>query len=81
MAPAKARVDELTRELHSHMKWQSDRTIPRTSFPGGITTLTKMQGIKRTGVLLLLLLRVKKILDAKYVGRCCWIYLDPLYFG
>jgi hypothetical protein len=44
------------RELHSHLKWQRDQTIPRTSFPGGITTLTKMQGNKRTRVLLLLLL-------------------------
>jgi hypothetical protein len=49
-------VDELARELHRHLKWQSDRTIPRTSFPGGITTLTKMQGNESTGVLLLLLL-------------------------
>ena len=55
-APAKAHVDEMARKLHQHLRWQSDKALPRTSFPNGITNLTKLQGNERSGVLLLLLL-------------------------
>jgi hypothetical protein len=53
---AKERVDTLAKNLHRHLAWQSDPDLPRTSFPGGITKLTKMSGSERTGVLLLLLI-------------------------
>ena len=53
---AKHRVDETVKKLHQHLKWQSDRALPRLNFPNGITTLTKMQGNERTGVVLLLLI-------------------------
>ena len=53
---AKARVDELAKKLHRFLKWQSDKSLPRTSFPQGITKLTKMQGNERTGILLVLLI-------------------------
>ena len=53
---AKARVDELAKKLHRFLRWQSDKSLPRTSFPKGITKLTKMQGNERTGVLLVLLI-------------------------
>lgn len=52
---AKMRVDQMAKGLHRHLKWQSDRGLPRTSYPSGITKLTKMQGNERTGVALLLL--------------------------
>ena len=52
---AKKRVDSLAKQLHRHLRWQSDKSLPRTSFPKGITKLTKMQGNERTGVLLVLL--------------------------
>ena len=50
---AKKRVDMLARKLHRHLAWQSEKDLPRTTFPNGITKLTKMQGNERTGVLLL----------------------------
>ena len=53
---AKERVDDLARKMHRFLKWQSDKGLPRTSFPRGITTLTKMQGNERSGVILILLL-------------------------
>ena len=53
---AKERVDDLARQLHRFLRWQSEKRLPRTSFPRGITTLTKMQGNERSGVILILLL-------------------------
>ena len=53
---AKERVDVLAKKLHRYLKWQSDKGLPRTSFPRGITTLTKMQGNERSGVIVILLL-------------------------
>lgn len=53
---SKKRVDKVAWQLHRHLRWQSDKGIPRTSYPSGITTLTKMQGNERTGVALLLLI-------------------------
>jgi hypothetical protein len=49
-------VDKMVKRLHDYLKWQSERGMPQTSFPSGITKLTKMQGNERTGVLLLILL-------------------------
>ena len=53
---AKERVDGLARKLHRFLRWQSEKRLPRTSFPRGITSLTKMQGNERSGVILILLL-------------------------
>ena len=53
---AKIRVDDLARKLHRHLKWQSDKGLPRTTFPNGITHLSKLQGNERSGVLLMLLI-------------------------
>ncbi len=53
---AKGRVDELAKKLHRYLRWQSDGDLPRTSFPSGITNLSKMQGNERSGVLLILLI-------------------------
>jgi hypothetical protein len=53
---AKTRIDDLARDLHKHLRWQSEERLPRTSFYHGITKLTKMQGHERTGVLLVLLI-------------------------
>ena len=50
------RVDALAKQLHLFLKWQSDKGLPRTSFPRGITSLTKMQGNERSGVILILLI-------------------------
>ena len=50
------RVDALAKQLHRFLKWQSDKGLPRTSFPRGITSLTKMQGNERSGVILILLI-------------------------
>ena len=55
-AAARRRVDELAKELHRHLRWQSDVDLPRTTFPSGITKLAKLQGHERTGVLLILLI-------------------------
>ena len=55
-AKAKERVDKLAKKLHRYLRWQSERGLPRTSFPQGITSLTKMQGSERTGVLIVLFL-------------------------
>ena len=51
-------VDAQCKELHKQLRWQSDKDMPRTSFPTGISCLAKMTGNERTGVLLLLLLVV-----------------------
>ncbi len=53
---AKGRVDDLAKKLHKYLRWQSDKDLPRTSFPSGITNLSKMQGNERSGVLLILLI-------------------------
>ena len=53
---AKERVDMLAKQLHRYLRWQSDGDLPRTSFPNGITNLSKMQGNERSGVLLILLI-------------------------
>ena len=53
---AKQQVDATARKLHRFLKWQSDKDLPRTAFPRGITNLAKMQGNERTGVLVLLLI-------------------------
>ena len=53
---AKERVDMLAKQLHRYLRWQSDDDLPRTSFPNGITNLSKMQGNERSGVLLILLI-------------------------
>ncbi len=53
---AMQRVDALAKQLHRFLKWQSDKGLPRTSFPRGITSLTKMQGNERSGVILILLI-------------------------
>ena len=55
-AAARRRVDQIAKELHDHLRWQSDRNLPRTTFPSGLTKLAKMQAHERTGVLLVLLL-------------------------
>ena len=49
-------VDAKCKELHKQLRWQSDTTMPRTNFPTGIASLSKMTGDERSGVLLLLLL-------------------------
>ena len=53
---AMQRVDTMAKQLHRYLKWQSDKGLPRTSFPRGITSLTKMQGNERSGVVLILLI-------------------------
>ena len=53
---AMANVDRVARELHYHLRWQSEKNLPRTGFHHGITKLAKMSGNERTGVLLVLLL-------------------------
>ena len=49
-------IDSKCSELHKQLRWQSDTDMPRTSFPVGLTSLAKMTGSERTGVLLVLLL-------------------------
>ncbi|MGL5935122.1 MAG: hypothetical protein ACRCZI_05820, partial [Cetobacterium sp.] len=53
---AKMRVDLLSRRLHRYLRWQSESNLPRTAFNQGITSLVKMQGAERTGVLIVLFL-------------------------
>jgi hypothetical protein len=53
---AKMRVDLLSRRLHRYLRWQSETNMPRTAFNQGITSLVKMQGAERTGVLIVLFL-------------------------
>jgi hypothetical protein len=53
---AKMRVDLLSRKLHRYLRWQSETNLPRTAFNQGITSLVKMQGAERTGVLIVLFL-------------------------
>jgi hypothetical protein len=53
---AKMRVDHLSRKLHRYLRWQSETNLPRTAFNQGITSLVKMQGAERTGVLIVLFL-------------------------
>ena len=56
-ATEKTRVDKIAKALHSHLRRQSDRDLPRTDFAkhGTVNGLAKMQGHERTGVLLVLL--------------------------
>jgi hypothetical protein len=49
------RVDKLAKQLHSYLRWQSDKSMPRTSFSRGITKLPKLQAHERSGVLLILM--------------------------
>jgi len=49
-------VDDQCKKLHKQIRWQSDDEMPRTNFPHGIASLSKMTGNERTGVLLQLLL-------------------------
>jgi hypothetical protein len=53
---AKERVDLLAKKLHRYLRWQSETNLPRTAFMHGITSLVKMQGAERTGVLIVLFL-------------------------
>ena len=50
------RIDNLAKRLHRHLRWQSEKRLPRTTFSHGISTICKMSGNERTGVLLLLLI-------------------------
>ena len=52
----KERVDDTAKLLHRHLIWQQSDGTPRTSFPHGISNLTKLQGHERTGILLVLLI-------------------------
>lgn len=47
-------IDAQCRKLHKQLRWQSDKDLPRTNFPTGISSLSKMSGNERAGVLLLL---------------------------
>ncbi|MGL5719780.1 MAG: hypothetical protein ACRCYP_03170, partial [Alphaproteobacteria bacterium] len=49
-------LDNMAKTLHLQLRWQSDKNMPRLSFPQGISHLTKMTGNERTGVLLIMLL-------------------------
>ena len=49
-------LDNLSRKVHKYLRWQSERSLPRTNFPQGICSLVKMTHNERTGVLLVLLL-------------------------
>jgi hypothetical protein len=49
-------LDGMAKKLNLQLRWQSDKNMPRLSFPHGITNLTKMTGSERTGVLLIMLL-------------------------
>ena len=49
-------IDDMARQLHKQLRWQSDTSLPRTSFPQGICSLVKMTHNERAGVLLLLML-------------------------
>jgi hypothetical protein len=51
---AKERVDLLAKQLHRYLRWQSETNLPRTAFNHGITSLVKLQGAERTGVLIVL---------------------------
>jgi hypothetical protein len=51
---AKDRVDLLAKRLHRYLRWQSETNLPRTAFGHGITSLVKLQGAERTGVLIVL---------------------------
>ena len=47
-------VDECAIEMHGYLKWQSETKLPRTRFPNGLSSLPKMQGHERSGVLLVM---------------------------
>ena len=49
-------IDKMAKGLHKQLRWQSETNMPRTTFNHGVSSLTKMTGSERTGVLLILLL-------------------------
>ena len=50
------RIDNDARTFHQLLKWQSDKDLPRTNFPHGITKMSYMQAHERTGILLVFLI-------------------------
>jgi hypothetical protein len=50
------KVDALAYKLSECCKHQSDRNLPRTSFPYGISSMTKITGMEQSGIILLLIL-------------------------
>ena len=50
------KIDQRCKELNAQLRWQSARDLPRTNFPTGISSISKMTGSERNGVLLMLLL-------------------------
>ena len=53
---AMAWIDSMSQKLSIHTSHQSDRKFPRTSFPKGITSLSKITAEEKIGVLLILFL-------------------------
>lgn len=71
------RIDQRCKALNNELRWQSDTEIPRTNFPTGISSLAKMTGNERNGVLLMLLLVItmdsanyqNKVEQSRALGR------------
>ena len=50
------KIDQRCKELNEELRWQSCTDRPRTTFPTGISSLSKMTANERTGVLLMLVI-------------------------
>ena len=65
---AMAWIDTMCQTLSMHTSHQSDRKFPRTSFPKGITSLSKITAEEKMGLLLILFLSMYK---KSGVGQFC----------